>query len=164
MEYIGNYASWIDPKWRLLALEVDGQARPRDWPPAYATEASEYKKAQDAGYDLSAVNWWVLEEKDLNIKITPPWINGEYQWWITKMYPGQFMPMHTDPHANHRECIRYWMPLQDYHPGHIFIYDNSLATQYKEGDLFKFVDSTEYHGAANIGHIPRVMLMVTEYL
>ena len=159
-----NYSDWVDPQWRELALKAEGQARPRDWPPAYASEVAEYKKALDAGYDLTAVNWWVLEEQDLGITITPPWTKGEYHWWITKMYPGQFMPMHVDPHANHRDCVRYWMPLQDYHPGHIFVYDKQLAVDYKVGDLFSFADSTAYHGAANIGHTPRVMLMITEYL
>jgi hypothetical protein len=164
MEYLDNYKEWINPLWRELALELNGQARPKDWPPAYITETAEYTKAHAAGYDLTATNWWVFEEKDLGITINPPWTKGEYHWWITKMYPGQFMPIHIDPHTNHRECLRYWMPLQDYHPGHIFVYDKQLAVDYKLGDLFLFSDSKAYHGAANIGHIPRVMLMVTEYV
>jgi len=162
--YQGNYNNWIDPKWRELALKVKGQARPRDWPPSFATEVAEYKKAKDAGYDLSAVHWWVFEEEDLGIKIKPPWIKNDYHWWITLMYPGQFMPMHTDPHANHQDCIRYWVPLQDYHPGHIFIYDKTFVSSYSTGDVYMFEDSTGYHGAANIGHTPRVMLMITEYI
>jgi hypothetical protein len=37
MEYLDNYKEWINPLWRELALELNGQARPKDWPPAYIT-------------------------------------------------------------------------------------------------------------------------------
>lgn len=163
MKYIGNYAHWVDPLWEHLILTRTGQARPRDWPPASAVESAEYSKYQTAGYDLNAVNWWVYEEKDLAIDIVTPWTQGSIHWWFTKMMPGQFMPMHTDPHAHGRSCNRYWMPLQDYEPGHVFIYGDEMVSGYKAGDVFMFNDERDQHGAANIGHTPRLMLLVTEY-
>jgi hypothetical protein len=56
------------------------------------------------------------------------------------------------------------MPLQDYTAGHVFIYKDEMITGYKAGDVFQFENETDIHGAANIGHTARIMLLVTEYL
>jgi hypothetical protein len=162
--YIGNYKNWIDPCWREMVLNTVGQARPKDWPPDTAAESAEYKRATEAGYDLTATNWWVYEENDLNIKIIPPWCSGKTSWWITKLMPGQFMPMHSDPFTYYSNCKRFWVPLQNYHPGHVFIYKDNMITSYNEGDVYEYYSSTDMHGAANIGHTPRVILQVTEYV
>ena len=162
MKFVGNWKHQIHPKQRQRVLDNDGQARPRDWPPAFAVESDEYKRAKEAGYDLTQVHWWVYEQKDLGALILP--LENEYHWWITKLNPGQFMPMHSDPHTHERVCKRYWIPLQDYQPGHIFIYKDKLIKNYKEYDVFEYEKSTDLHGAANIGHTPRVVLQVTEFL
>jgi len=159
---IDNWKSQIDNKLRQQVLEIEGQARPRDWPPAFAVESDEYNRAEEAGYDLSAVHWWVYEEKDLQPLSIP--LSNNYHWWITKLYPGQFMPMHSDPHTHEQKCNRYWIPLQDYESGHIFIYKDNLMTQYNAYDVFKYDHENDMHGAANIGHSPRVVLQVTEYV
>ena len=116
MKYIGNH-NFIQDEWLIELLNTEGQARPRDWPPAYAVESAEYARAEEAGYNLNAVNWWVYESQNVTFDLIPPWVTDDYHWWITKLYPGQFMPMHTDPHTHERDCKRYWVPLQDYHPG-----------------------------------------------
>ena len=162
MKYVSNWKNKIPSTLRQRVLDTEGQARPRDWPPAFAIESAEYKRAEQAGYDLSAVNWWVYEEKDLGPLLLP--FENEYHWWITKLYPGQFMPMHSDPHTHDRACKRYWIPLQDYEPGHIFIYKTNLKKNYKAYDVFEYEQSTDLHGAANISHSPRVILQLTEYL
>jgi hypothetical protein len=164
MKYIGNYKSWIDPLWENLILSRDGQARPRDWPPSSAVESVEYSKYKIAGYDLNDVNWWVYEYKDLCLDIVPPWTTGKIHWWFTKMMPGQFMPVHTDPHTHDRPCNRYWMPLQDFQIGHIFLYGKKMISDYKSGDVYMFKNEQDTHGAANIGHTPRISLLITEYI
>jgi hypothetical protein len=164
MKFIGNFFSWVDPLWEHLVLTRTGQARPRDWSAAFDVESQEYKKAQEAGYDLNSVYWWVYEEKDLGITINPPWCNNKIQWWITKLLPGQFMPMHTDPHTHNSTCNRYWIPLQNYISGHVFIYKDKMMTSYNAGDVYQFENEVDTHGAANIGHTPRIFLLITEYL
>lgn len=159
---ISNWKSIIDNSLRLRVLETEGQARPRDWPPAFAVESDEYKRAEEAGYDLTAIHWWVYEEKNIGSLALP--LENDHHWWITKLYPGQFMPMHSDPHTHDRPCKRYWIPLQDYEPGHIFIYKKELMIDYNAYDVFEYEASTDVHGAANIGHTPRVVLQVTEYV
>lgn len=164
MKYIGNYSTWIKEEWINIILSTDGQARPRDWPPASAVESAEYSKYKTAGYDLSAVNWWVYEHRDLRLDIIPPWTSNKIHWWFTKMMPGQFMPVHTDPHAHDQPCNRYWMPMQDYEFGHVFLYNNQMISDYKKGDVYMFDNERDMHGAANIGHTPRIMLLITEYM
>ena len=162
MNYIDNWKKYIPKTLNQEVINTTGQARPRDWPPSSAVESAEYRKAKDAGYNLTETHWWVYEKNDLNIDLIFPLNN--YHWWITKMYPGQFMPMHTDPHTHEKPCKRYWIPLQDYIPGHIFIYEGELIKDYKFGDVYEFDVSTDYHGAANIGHTPRISLLITEYI
>ena len=164
MKYIGNYSTWIKEEWVDIILSKDGQARPRDWPQASAVESAEYSIYETAGYDLSAVNWWVYEHTDLRVDIIPPWTSSKIHWWFTKMMPGQFMPVHTDPHAHDQPCNRYWMPLQDYEFGHVFLYNNRMVSDYKKGDVYMFDNERDMHGAANIGHTPRIMLLITEYI
>ena len=163
MKFLGNF-SFIEDSWIDEILNKFGQGRPRDWPPASAVESAEYARYKEAGYNLNAVNWWVYEKDDVTFNISPPWIKGNYHWWITKLTPGQFMPMHTDPHTHDKDCKRYWIPLQDYHPGHIFVYGDQMITGYKKGDVYEYYNSQDMHGAANIGHIPRLVLQITEYL
>lgn len=162
MKYVGNWKHRVHPGLRQRVLDTQGQARPRDWPPAFAVESDEYKRAEEAGYDLTQVHWWVYEEQNLGPLLLP--LENEYHWWITKLYPGQFMPMHSDPHTHEHPCKRYWIPLQNFEPGHVFIYKDNLIKDYKELDVFEYESSTDLHGAANIGHTPRVILQVTEFL
>lgn len=162
MQFVGNF-KFINDNWATEVLSKDGQARPRDWTAINTVENEEYRKATEAGYDLTAVHWQVYEKQDVSFDIMPPFVKGHYHWWITKLMPGQFMPMHTDPHTHDRKCIRYWIPLQDYHPGHIFVLNDEMITKYKKGDVWCYDTEHDMHGAANIGHIPRIVLQVTEY-
>lgn len=165
MYFIKSYRHWVQDSWIEEILSKDGQARPRDWPPAFKVESEEYLKASDAGYNLDSVYWWVYEKQDVSFDIDPPWIQGnDYHWWITKMTPGQLMPMHTDPHTHERPCIRYWVPLDDYKVGHIFIINGTMIGCYQKGDVFRYEDAHSSHGAANIGHSARLVLQITEYL
>lgn len=163
MNYKGNF-NFIKDSWIKEIFNSEGQARPRDWPAINAVESAEYRHAKKAGYDLGAVHWWVYERKDVSFDIIPPFVKGTYHWWITKLLPGQFMPMHTDPHTHECPCIRYWIPLQDYVPGHIFIYKDQMIANYKKGDVYSYEHSVDNHGAANIAHIPRLVLQITEYV
>jgi hypothetical protein len=159
MKYIGNYQ--FDGLRELAIMHV-GSRRPRDIPHKESWDG--YTAASKAGhYDLNAVYWEIVEQGQIDTDLKFPWTNSNTHWWISKMTPGQFMPMHVDPIAEKRKCNRYWIPLQDYEPGHIFIYDTELIKDYVAGDVYQFNDSDGYHGAANIGHSVRLVLQVNEY-
>ena len=57
MNYLGNYKQYFTKSLSQLVLDTTGQARPRDWPASTAVESAEYQRAQEAGYDLTAVHW-----------------------------------------------------------------------------------------------------------
>jgi hypothetical protein len=164
LHFIGNYQQWINRRWLSEILTSPGYGRPRDWQPAFLHEEIEYSKAQEAGYKLNDVHFWLYESSNVTFTVEPPWTKGTVHWWFTKMYPGQFTPMHRDPHTIGENCVRYWVPMQDYAPGHVFVYKDQMITNYKAGDVFQYDDASDTHGAANIGHAVRIILQVTEYL
>jgi hypothetical protein len=164
MNYHGNFKSWIQVSWIEEILSSPGYARPRDWPASSEHELQEYAKASAAGYKLDDVHFWLYEKSNLTFNIVPPFTTGEIHWWITKMYPGQFTPMHSDPHTFERPCTRYWIPLLDWMLGHVFMYKDQVMTNYQAGDVYSYENANDLHGAANIGHEARIVLQITEYL
>lgn len=165
MQYIGNFKDWIKPEWVEYLLNNDGTPRPKttgDNP-----DCEEVRMATSVGYDLTGTWWQHYCDTSCPLQIVPP-IHGdkEHMWWFIKMIPGNYMPMHRDPHVSEPDktnVVRYWMPLQDYVPGHVFIYNKTLMTDYKAGDLWAYDDANEIHGACNIGFSTRLTFQFTTY-
>ena len=85
-------------------------------------------------------------------------------WWIIKLLPGQMQPMHFDPHLiSTKNPARYTMFLEDWKPGHIFVWEDQYLSNYKAGDLYRWKDPMCYHGVVNIGHETRYTLQITTY-
>ena len=124
---------------------------------------AEYNRAQAAGYCADKIYFWMLDKNNSSIAITkPPFVTNNFHWWITKMFPGNFMPMHVDPHTLfEKNSKRYWIPLHDWEDGHIFMYKKQVITNYTAGDVWEYNDSTAIHGAANIGYTPRIVLQIS---
>jgi hypothetical protein len=166
MKFIGNYKEWINQSWIDEVLLNRGTARPLEGKrPDSLEEEKEYAKAREAGYSDDAIYFYMFDKKTVSFEITPPpFVQGKFHWWITKMLPGNFMPMHVDPHTKYeKNSKRYWIALQDYQSGHIFMYKNRVITDYKLGDVWCYEDSTAEHGAANIGRVPRIILQISSY-
>jgi hypothetical protein len=163
MIFIGNYCDWIQQEWIDYLLANNGTPRPR------TTEANpdspEFRKATSVGYDLTQTYWYHYDHKSSPLKITPPInIDKNSMWWFIKMLPGQFMPMHKDPHTIEEKNVkRYWMALQDYEEGHIHINAGNFLSNYKKGDLWMYNDPTSVHGACNIGYSPRLIFNFSTY-
>lgn len=164
MNFIGNFAHLIKDEWLEEIQTKTGRARPKDWPPMFRHESVEYAKVEEAGYDINSVYWYIFDPEDLSFRVSFPFLKNDFHFWISKLLPGNLMPMHSDPYTLERDGLRYWIPLQDYHSGHVFIINDEMVTNYKKGDVFIFNESTDVHGAANIGHIPRYSLLITEYV
>jgi hypothetical protein len=131
-------------------------------------DSPEFRIASAAGYNLENIYWHHYDQDSCPLNISPPIVTDKsVMWWFIKMMPGHFMPMHRDPHITldkeKTNCTRYWMPLQDYSPGHIFIYKETFMTNYKAGDLWAYDDANELHGACNIGYTPRLTFQFTTY-
>jgi hypothetical protein len=165
MNYIGNFAEWIDSSWVNEVSANRGTARPSEGKrPDSLEEELEYAKARAAGYKDDDTFFYMFTKNNTSFDIVAPFINGKYHWWITKMLPGNFMPVHVDPHAIfQKNSKRYWMPWQDYEPGHLFLYEEQVITNYKKGDLYEYANSSAIHGASNIGHSPRIVLQISTF-
>jgi hypothetical protein len=83
-------------------------------------------------------------------------------WWFVKLLPGQMQAMHIDPHLLEvKNPVRYTMFLKDFEPGHIFVYDDKMISNYKAGDVYEWSDPMIVHGVVNIGYTTRYTLQVT---
>jgi hypothetical protein len=167
MIYIANYKDWIQDSWVEEVLNATGYGRPAEGKvPDSPEEEFEYQRARDAGYKDSEIYFYMFDKSNVSFEIPkPPWIKNNFHWWITKMNPGNFMPMHSDPHSIYeKDSKRYWVPLQDWSPGHVFMYEDEVITDYKFGDVWMYDNSIGLHGAANIGYTPRLVLQISEYV
>ena len=166
MKFIGNLADKIDPKWLEEVLSKDGMFRPRDGAKPDTPEMhSEYANALAAGYSDTGTYFQMFDKTNCTFDIPAFHTCGrKMHWWIIKMMPGDFMPMHIDPHTKYeKNSSRFWMPLTDWVMGHIFVYEDQVITNYKAGDLWEYSDPTALHGAGNIGLTPRVILQISLY-
>lgn len=129
----------------------------------------EYNMYRNSGWDIWGSFFNLLEKFDLSFDILsdpPPFLDHKGKhitWWFSKMSPGQRMPVHIDRAKPAIEIHKYWMPWTDYQPGHIFTIGDKVIKNYKVGDVYEFNYAGDWHGAANIGHTPRVVLQITDY-
>ena len=161
MEYIGNFKDWLNPEWIEEILAGNGKCSPRD---LLLTEEphSEDIRVKKAGYSMSAFYYSLFESDDVSFELAIPGIpSGNVRWWITKMTPGQFMPMHRDPRITKIDNIeRFWMPWTNWDYGHVFAYKDTVVSNYNAGDLYKMTDADALHGSANIGLTSRITLNI----
>lgn len=166
MKFLGNYKPWIQASWIENILSVEGVAAPKDCNIAEEIHKGNRSSMHDSERELYEVYgtdktfFYLLESNSLDFNIDPPWINEKFDWWVTKMYPGQFIPIHSDG-PKHRSGKRYWMPLLDWQPGHVFVYEDIYVMKYTAGDLWEYQDPLALHGAINLGHSARLILQVS---
>lgn len=171
MKLIGNYRDWITTElWTALTT------RPGDRIPVWQPDRWQGNPTLDAARKLAEPAYghrncdfqmFTATSKDLEgieITLPIPLTRSKYNWWFVKYRPGQLQPMHYDPEVTEvKNALRYTMMLDDYHPGHIYTYDNVLLTGYRAGDMFQWPDAMSYHGAANIGFKDRYTFQLTMY-
>lgn len=81
-------------------------------------------------------------------------------------FPGQMFGMHIDKlwHRNLHDpakMIRLVVNLQDYEPGQLMIYGNSVFTHWREGEVHCFDTLNVPHATANLSFKPRVIMVIT---
>lgn len=177
MQLVDNYKDWIKSEWIDEALRIQGYKIPIDF-----FKDLKINKEEELGlreemdptereiykvYGTDKIFFHLLEESLFSFELDhPPWIdsNKKFSWWMTKMYPGQYIPVHKDilkkkdPHTE-----RYWIPMFDWQPGHVFMYEEQCITNYKAGDVFLYDDPRAWHGAINLGDSVRLLMQVTTY-
>jgi len=170
MIYIGNYANWITPE-LMNHLEVHkGDTTPVWQPERWVGHPllDHYREMARPGYAHRQHDFQQFNEgsKDMeNFKVVLPEFPETRRvcfWWFVKLEPGQMQAMHIDPHlVEVKNPVRYTMYLQDYHPGHIFIWDDKISSNYIAGDVFEWSDPMIVHGCVNISYKTRYTLQVT---
>ena len=172
MELIKNYIGWITPEFVEFIHTYNGDTMPVWQPDKWKGHPmlDEAREKTRTGYAHRDHNFQQFnpETKDMNkFNLQLPVIPGDARaqmWWIIKLFPGQMQPMHFDPHLiNKKNPQRYTMFLEDWKPGHVFVWDDKYISNYKAGDLFKWYDPMMYHGVVNIGHETRYTLQITTY-
>lgn len=158
MKFIGNYNHWIKSEWLDFLHTERGIGRPNEGKkPNTEYAIYEQERSKKSGYDLDKTHFYQFNVENFPFEVNPPFIDVQFNWWIIKMLPGNFVPMHVDPHTIYeKNPIRYWMPLQDWESGHIFMYENFVITDYKAGDVYEWNEAIAVHGSCNIGHSTRL--------
>lgn len=158
MDHIGNYINWIDPQWISYMESNTGYAHPRIDPSEYGSKNQDtLEKVKQLGKE---VLWHNFEPNNFPFEIELPIeTTGHIDWWFVKMLAGDLIPFHSDhpPRdvSNDKKIRRFWMPLQNYVEGHVFIVCDDFVKDYSAGDLFEY-DPDGRHGGFNINlDIPR---------
>lgn len=90
---------------------------------------------------------------------------------IIKQYPGNIIPWHYDTHVtlkeklrkndlNKKKIIRYMVFLTDWDWGHHFCVGNTIAHQWKAGDIITWQPHI-HHCGSNSGMSPKITLNIT---
>lgn len=170
MEYIGNYAEWITPSLMEHLKTSNGDTTPVWQPDRWQGHPllDQYREMARPGYSHKAHDFQQFNEgsKDMsNFAISLPDLPKQRKlcfWWFVKLLPGQMQAMHIDPHlVEVKDPVRYTMFLEDFQPGHIFVYDDKMISNYKAGDVFEWSDPMIVHGVVNIGYNTRYTLQIT---
>lgn len=170
MEYIGNYKDWISPELMSHLINNTGDRRPVWQPERWQGHPllDEFREKCRIGYahkdhDFQQFNANTECMKNFPVVLPDlPEKRSKCHWWFIKLLPGQMQAMHIDPHlVEVKNPVRYTMFLQDFHPGHIFVYEDKIAANYKAGDVFEWSDPMIIHGCTNISFETRYTLQIT---
>ena len=171
MKYIGNFKSWMEQYNILEHLKSCQGDKTPVWQPDRWTgnpTLEKFKEMAKPGYSNNKFFFHQMNPKSAEMQnfnfLLPdvPEKRTKVNWWFVMLYPGEFQAMHVDPQLTEVENpVRYTMFLQDWEPGHIFVYDDKVAANYKAGDMFEWSDPMIIHGPANICYNTRYTLQIT---
>ena len=170
MEYIGNYKEYVTDELMNHLRTHDGDLRnvwqPERWQGHHILDEYRYKCEPAYGHGRSIFHQFNEKSVDMQgftVKLPEFPKTRKYMfWWYVKLNPGELQAMHIDPHLVEVENpVRYTMYLQDFDPGHIFVWDDKMIANYKAGDLYEWSDPMTVHGCVNISYNTRYTLQVT---
>lgn len=170
MKYIGNFKDWITPELMNHLRIHDGDYVPVWQPERWSGHPllEEYKEKARPVYSQNSPMFHQFNAKsndmvDIEVVLPQfPEIRKYSAWWFVKLLPGEMQAIHIDPHlVEVQDPVRYSLFLQDWQPGHIFAYDNTVLTGYKSGDVYEWSDPMCKHGVVNVSNETRYTLQVT---
>lgn len=169
-EFIKNEQEWVTPD-LLNHLETHTGDTVPVWQPerwtghstldSFREMARPYFKNNTPYFQQFNQNSKDMKDFDIFLPDFPKKRNHCF-WWFIKLLPGQMQTMHIDPHlVEVKNPVRYSMFLQDYIPGHVFVFDDFMATNYKAGDIYEWSDPECVHACVNVSYVPRYTLQIT---
>jgi hypothetical protein len=170
MNYVGNYANWITLELMTHLATHDGDITPVWQPDRWSGHPllEEYKEMARPVYSQNTPLFQQFNAKSKDMQgfniVLPdfPEKRSQCHWWFVKLLPGQMQAMHIDPHlVDVKNPVRYTMFLEDYHPGHIFVWDDKISSNYKAGDVYEWSDPMIVHGCVNISYKTRYTMQIT---
>jgi hypothetical protein len=167
--YHGNNKNWVNQEYLKMVLDGVGDQRPRTDEEDEAYKKEQFEKWYSLGYDLKGAGWSMHYYQDMGMQsmsdmVLPIDLPGTLEWWFVKINPTMTFPMHVDAFKTESKNFRrFWIPMQDYIPGHIFIYEDEMITKYKAGDIYEFTNPYAWHGAGNISYEPKVSFQLVCY-
>lgn len=170
MQFIGNFKNWITPELMEHLRTRNGDTTPVWQPDRWQGHPllDQFREMARPGFAHKDHNFQQFNagsEDMKDFKVVLPAFPKQRKlcfWWFVKLLPGQMQAMHIDPHlVEVKDPVRYTMFLEDFQPGHIFVYDDKMISNYKAGDVFEWSDPMIVHGVVNIGYNTRYTLQVT---
>lgn len=190
MKYIGNEAEWITDELLSLLKNNTGSRLPV-WKPSRWQGHPLLDKIRTMGEsyfrDTIPKEYFTvfysqspgLENYNFTLPNLIPSQNS-IVWWFSKLVPGEYQFVHYDAVLlgvthddldftnvyNSKQLVnpkRYTMFLQDYQPGHAFIYENKMSVNYKKGDIYEWSSPEIIYGVANISYTNRYTLQLVMY-
>jgi hypothetical protein len=163
MKYIGNYSDIISSSTVFDMITKTGEKRPTNDMYQYLESNEINSKWKDVGFlNMSSIEWYMYYDSDFTETISfdhLDFLDGyRIKFWAVKILPGKMFPGHIDMFKENKTVKRYWMAVEDYKWGHIFLQNNKVLQNYNSGDIFEI--SNEIHGAANIGLLPKLSIQI----
>ena len=145
--------SWeeYNPESVMMGIKSWEEYNPESVMMGYLSGNDLIKKYIEARLDLS-----MLSSQQVNKEIV--------RWNIQKQVPGRFTVPHYDlyqsvkPHTR-EQIVRLWIPLEDAKFGHALFVDNTVLSDFKEGEIYDW-DVDDLHAAVNVGFDPRYTLLL----
>jgi|APCry1669189883_1035261.scaffolds.fasta_scaffold00192_12 hypothetical protein len=163
MKCIGNYAYWIKQEWLDYMTNIEGRSYPSN--PKSELDTHSLAPMIRSGRSANSTICIFYDKENTGFNVEPIWSTSKHsEYWFVKLYPGMLQPLHQDElkfdqygrrNLTHK---KYWIPLMDYERGHVFIYEDTLITNYKKGDVYLYDNDQAFHCAGNMGYSTRYSL------
>ena len=122
----------------------------------------------NAGYKLEEIEWWdyypgVHFDIEIQNKISEIIKATPRRVFISKVYPGKFVPWHWDIEDKEEEwllqgnLVRYVIFIQKPQIGHMFPLENKCFYNINQGELWQWDNYTDWHAGVNLGTVPHYL-------
>jgi len=134
-----------------------------------------YNIWKQANFNIDAIKWTnYYPNKDFSNNIVDYYVDrlklkGCHRSWISRIDPGYFAPWHWDVDDHEEEYLkkgtikRFSITIQDYVPGQMFILNDEVYINCKEGDVISWPSYKDWHSGINGSMTAKWMFHIIGY-